>query len=113
MISDEYCFTRRGLRLHRSQMNDLNRLQSAADLLLAVLSGSMPSAEALEKWPQLEHANESRLMGEAWYSLYFFDADEDIRQKEPSYDLRQRREMEHHLGKITETIEAKSPADDH
>jgi hypothetical protein len=72
--------------------------QEIIKLLSNVLSGDMTPEMALDSWPCENEAGKTRnqkapskLLGNAWHTLYHYSIDDDIRAKDQSYEARQRR----------------------
>jgi hypothetical protein len=68
-------------------VNVMNRREIMVDLLSKVLDRSMSAEEALAAWPNIDDPADDRLMRNAWHALYDYGTDEDIRAREPAYEL--------------------------
>lgn len=68
-------------------------LQKAASLLAKVNSGSMNAEQALAEWPEFSQREKNKLLDDAHHFLHHFNADEDIRQKDPGYKQDQEEQL--------------------
>ena len=57
------------------------------DLLSKVLDKTVSADEALAAWPDIDNPSDNKLMQNAWHALYDYNTDEDIRAREPEYEL--------------------------
>jgi hypothetical protein len=83
-------------------------------LLSKVLSGEMTPEMALDSWPCENEAGKTRsrktpskLLGNAWHTLYHYSIDDDIRAKDQSYEDRQRRAIREIIEALERAANAK------
>jgi hypothetical protein len=65
----------------------MSRRQVMIDLLSGVLDKSLSADDALAAWPEIDDPSDDKLMQNAWHALYDYNTDEDIRAREPEYEL--------------------------
>jgi hypothetical protein len=71
----------------------MERRQKIIEILSRVLAGEITPEAALKSWPG-EDKTDDKLLRNAWHTLYHYAVDDDIRAKEPAYELRQRQAIE-------------------
>jgi hypothetical protein len=78
----------------------MNRKQVIIELLSKVLDGQISSSDAMNGWPGIDDPKDDALMKRAWYGLYYYHTDGDIRKREPAYEARQKRDLQNILGEL-------------
>jgi hypothetical protein len=87
----------------------MERRQKIIEILSKVLAGEITPERALESWPG-EDKTDDKLMRNAWHTLYHYTIDNDIRAKEPSYEMRQRQAIEEIVTALKQSLVKMSPS---
>ena len=77
----------------------MEKIRNVIALLEGVLEGEIPAGDALQRWPNID-AETDDAVAQAWHDLSHYASDDDIRERDHTYAMHQKRLLQNHVDKL-------------